>query len=406
MTLNTLNGEAARFASAADLERLRPDLERLVTQAVDAVRACAAKPDDTFGSWGELVAAIRSTAFHEGLLLERGVARLALCNPDLIVVPMDRPMPIVPAAREILRRNNGPLPGIRLSSEVHARETYAPDLVIVDKVRHTALILDVKRSLVSYETRRLNDLRSRMMAAAMIAGDWLSIECRTPPVGDVSVAIIDGSDEAIDHDRGVWGLSEIGDLLEIEGAAEAMAMLRHRFGEEVRSIFTERCRTVLLRELDARERQDGRGSKQSPADRSRREGRVGHEQNCELMSHGQAGASGRSRQDLTADHGERGQLARHRTDLRDRVAAGSTQQVSCAAPGSASDNAALMKLLKRLDPDRVADDPDESDEEIADADDIPPGGDQRTARPHRGAAVRSHVGTVARIGFARSRTIQ
>lgn len=234
MTLTSLEGEAARFASTADLEQLRPDLERLVAQAIDAVRACSAKPDDTFGDWGELVAAIRSTAFHEGMLLERAVARLALCNPNLLVVQLDKPMPIVPAAREILRRNDGPLTGIRLSPEVHARESYAPDIVIVDRARYSALILDIKRSLASYETRRLNDLRSRMMASAMIASDWLSIECRTPPVGDVAIAIIDGSDDAIDHDRGVWGLSEIGELLEINGAGAAMAMLRERFGQKVR----------------------------------------------------------------------------------------------------------------------------------------------------------------------------
>lgn len=262
MTPTSLDGEAARFASTADLERLRPDLERLVAQAVNAVRACSAKPDDTFGDWGELVAAIRSTAFHEGMLLERGVARLALCNPNLIVVPLDRPMPIVPAAREILRRNDGPLRGIRLSPEVHARESYAPDIVIVDKQRHTALILDVKRSLASYETRRLNELRSRMMAAAMIASDWLSIECRTPPIGDVAIAIIDGSDDAVDHDRGVWGLSEIGELLEVNGAGGAMAMLRDRFGEEVRRILSERCRTVLQREFGTRRPGACHGEKQ------------------------------------------------------------------------------------------------------------------------------------------------
>lgn len=262
MTLTSLDGEAARFASTADLEQLRPDLKRLVAQAVDAVRACSAKADDTFGDWGELVAAIRSTAFHEGMLLERGVARLALCNPDLIVVPLDRPMPIVPAAREILRRNNGPLTGIRLSPEVHARESYAPDIVIVDRARHSALILDIKRSLASYETRRLNELRARMMAAAMIASDWLSIEYRTPPIGDVAIAIIDGSDDAVDHDRGVWGLSEIGELLEINGAGAAMAMLRQRFGEEVRQILRDRCRTVLRRELGARRPAVARGEQQ------------------------------------------------------------------------------------------------------------------------------------------------
>ncbi|MBI1620812.1 hypothetical protein [Aquamicrobium zhengzhouense] len=242
MTTDTSTSKAMSLTATADIAALRPDLERLVEQAIDAVSGCTAKPDATFGVWAEIVAAIRSTAFHEGKLLERGIARLAACNPDLSVVPLERPMPVVPAAREVLRRNEGVLRGLRLSPEVHSRETYAPDLVIVDRKRHAALILDVKRSLLSYEMPRLNELRSKMLAVAMIASDWLTLECRTPPIVDVSVAIVDGSDEMIDHERGIWGLSEIDVLLEIEGAGAAMGVLRDLFGKRVRALLAERCR--------------------------------------------------------------------------------------------------------------------------------------------------------------------
>ena len=172
MTTDTSTSKAMSLTATADIAALRPDLERLVEQAIDAVSGCSAKPDTTFGVWAEIVAAIRSTAFHEGKLLERGIARLSSCNPDLSVVSLERPMPVVPAAREVLRRNEGVLRGLRLSPEVHSRETYAPDLVIVDRKRHAALILDVKRSLLSYEMPRLNELRSKMLAVAMIASDW------------------------------------------------------------------------------------------------------------------------------------------------------------------------------------------------------------------------------------------
>lgn len=372
MTLKNANGEAMRFASTADLDLLRPDLERLVAQAVEAVRACSAKPDPTFGSWAELVAAIRSTAFHEGMLLERGVARVALCNPDLIVVPQDRPMPIVPAAKEFLRRNEVPLRGIRLSPEVHARESYAPDLVIVDTVRHAALILDVKRSLSSYETRRLNDLRSRMMAAAMIAGDWLSLECRTPPVGDVSVAIIDGSDETVDHDRGVWGLSEIGELLEVNGAGEAMAILRTLFGREVRAILAERCRTVMMRELGVGRSHDGRNAMRSCSDRH--------------------GAVGRP-----PDEPERGRQTVSRVASAGRTLM-DTDRCCPVVQGTAMDDAVFADLLARLDPDFRTDHAgDDGDEDHDDA---------GTGTNGTLLVERARIQAAARIGFARSRVIQ
>lgn len=368
MTLKNASGEALRFASTTDLDLLRPDLERLVAQAVDAVRACSAKPDPTFGSYAELVAAIRSTAFHEGKLLERGVARLALCNPALIVVPQDRPMPIVPAAREFLRRNEGPLRGIRLSPEVHARESYAPDLVIVDTVRHAALVLDVKRSLASYETRRLNDLRSRMMAAAMIASDWLSLECRTPPVGDVSVAIIDGSDEMADHDRGVWGLSEIGDLLEVNGAGEAMAMLRDLFGREVRSILAERCRAVTMHELGVGRSHGGREAMRSCPDRHAAVRRTPEEPDLAVSTVSRAASAGR----------------RFTGTERDSAAV-------------VQDAAAFADLLARLDrglrSDHAGDDGDEDRDAGSGTDANLP-----IERPRIHAA--------ARIGFARSRAVQ
>lgn len=246
---NSTAGEAG-LTAIADLAALRPDLERLVEQAIDAISGCSAKSDATFGVWAEIVAAIRSTAFHEGKLLERAIARLVSCNPDLSVVTLERPMPVVPAAREVLRRNEGVLRGLRLSPEVHSRETYAPDLVIVDRRRHAALILDVKRSLLSYEMPRLNELRSKMLAVAMIASDWLTLECRTPPIVDVSVAIIDGSDEMIDHERGIWGLSEIDVLLEVEGAGAAMGVLRDLFGQRVRALLAERCRKEVQQSFD------------------------------------------------------------------------------------------------------------------------------------------------------------
>ncbi|MGO4832465.1 hypothetical protein AB4144_09265, partial [Rhizobiaceae sp. 2RAB30] len=61
----------------------------------------------------------------------------------------------------------------------------------------------------------------------------------------VSTAIIDGSDEISDHDKGVFSLSEIDALLEIGGAGAAMAHLRSMFARNVRAELMKQCQVVV-----------------------------------------------------------------------------------------------------------------------------------------------------------------
>jgi hypothetical protein len=232
-------------AVIADLE---DDFARMVDKAIGAILAGDPKPDAVFGAFAPFIAMARSVSYHEGKLLEAGIIRIAACNPDLMVMPQDRPMPIVPAALAFLERNEwSSLEGIRLRSDVHYRATYTPDLIVVNRKRHSALIMDIKRSLASYQERRLNALRNRMMAAALIGADWLYIECKAPPVSDVGIAIVDGADEASDPDRGTFGLAGIGELLEIAGAGEALAHLRTMFAVRVRAELERQCREALAR---------------------------------------------------------------------------------------------------------------------------------------------------------------
>jgi hypothetical protein len=146
------------------------------------------------------------------------------------------------------------LEGLRLRSEVHHATSYIPDLFLVDRDRHLALLFDVKRSLASYAERRLNALRRRMMAAALIAGDWLHIEGRVAGVSRVDVAIIDGSSERRDQKSGVFALDEVSDLIGVPDAGEAMMRLRAKFAQRVQAEVRASC----LRAIGASE--DGPGS--------------------------------------------------------------------------------------------------------------------------------------------------
>lgn len=233
------------------------DFDRLVEHAIAAIRAAGDRPDPVFGPFAELNSVVRAVTYHEGWLLEQGMVRLASENPSLLIMPSETALPIVPAALEMLERNDWrSLNGIRLRSEVHYKSCYVPDLFIVDPGQHRALIVDMKRSLASYPERRLDPLRKRMMAAALIAADWLHIEGKVAGVTSVEVAIVDGSGERRDRGRGIFALDEIGELIEVADAGEAMLELRAKFARRVQE---EICAACLRAIGDAVPGEDGVG---------------------------------------------------------------------------------------------------------------------------------------------------
>jgi hypothetical protein len=216
--------------------------DRIIDRAVVAICEGGSRVDPVFGPYAALNSLVRAVTYHEGCLLEDGMAVLASENPSLSLMPPETELPIVPAALEILKRNDGPtLEGIRLSSEVHHKARYTPDLFIVDHARHSALIIDVKRSLGSYPERRLKALRTRMMASALIAADWLHVEGKVAGVSEVRVAIIDGSSERHDPKSGIFALEEIGHLIGIPDAGEAMIGLRAKFASRIQAEIRAAC---------------------------------------------------------------------------------------------------------------------------------------------------------------------
>ncbi|OPH83123.1 hypothetical protein [Nitrobacter vulgaris] len=233
------------YSCRASISDLEPEFKSMVDKAIQAIVAYEPNPDRIFGKYSELASVARSVAFHEGKLLEWGIAAIAKCNPDLVILPPDRPMPIVPAAIQLLKKNEWrEIQGIRLPSEVHANRTYTPDLFIANRARHAGLIIDVKRSLGSYAESKLEDLRFRMLAVAAIASSWLS-ERQGPILVEVGTAIIDGADISSDHEKGVFKLSEIGDLLEVDEAGDAMTRLRDMFAARVQQELESQCRKVI-----------------------------------------------------------------------------------------------------------------------------------------------------------------
>lgn len=223
------------------------DLDLLIDRAIAAIVDGEPTEDEILGHYVNIASLVRAVSFREGKLLEQAVDRLAKANPNILALTQSLKLPLVKAAMEALSGNDwSSLDGVKLDCEAPARGSYTPDLIVVNRARHTAYILDLKRSLASYgDTSRLEELKIKMMASAMVLPDWLYKNHKRLMVDAVEVAIVDGASRPSDHAHGVWALSEIDDLLEIDGVAACMAELRLRFGRRVQQLLEVEARKAI-----------------------------------------------------------------------------------------------------------------------------------------------------------------
>lgn len=220
-----------------------PNADRLVDEAMKGALAGESRDDITFGQYASLFGFCRSAVMQEGRLLEQSIEQAVQRHPELKLLAT-KPMPIVPAAQEMLKRTpSDEIKGIRFPSRVHSTETYRPDLFVINRVKHSGLILDIKRSLGSYRPQEVDRLRFRMLAVAAIAPEWVA-ENHGPLLVEIETAIVDGSDEMSDHERGVFRLSEIDDLLEVDGVTAFVRQVREGFSRRVQEELGRRCQTL------------------------------------------------------------------------------------------------------------------------------------------------------------------
>lgn len=243
-------GEPAALRRHPHIVRFRDveaDLDLLIDRAIAAIAEGEPVEDEILGHYVHIASLVRAVSFREGKLLEQAVDRLAKTNPNITVLTQSLKLPLVKAALEAVAGNDwSSLDGVKLDCEAPAKGSYTPDLIVVNRARHTAYILDVKRSLASYgDTSRLEELKFKMMAGAMVLPDWLYKNHKRLMIDTVEVAIVDGASRPSDHANGIWALSEIDDLLEIDGVAACMAELRLRFGRRVQQLLEAEARKAL-----------------------------------------------------------------------------------------------------------------------------------------------------------------
>jgi hypothetical protein len=235
MKIDSLRPPAVRtYAQSVDTASVQTRLEALVDETAAATLSAAdmsAMMRDGIAAFSSL---LRAFPVQEGRLLERGISLLARYNPDLTVLTQNLRLPVSPAALELVEKNNEALVrGLTLDVDARSRKTYTPDLIILNRVTSIAHLIDVKRSLSSYENTRIADLKTRMLASALVVPDLLWKEHQRLVATDVRVVIIDASGRRTDIEHGIWPLSHLDHLLEVNGAADAAMALREMFHARV-----------------------------------------------------------------------------------------------------------------------------------------------------------------------------
>jgi len=229
---------ACPYRHTVDPDAMASVFEQLVTEVTSALstNALAGALDAGIDS---MSAILRAIPILEGKLLERGISLIATTNPDLVVLTDNLRLPVTSAAMQLVEKNAVHLyRSLTLDADSGGRKSYTPDLLILNRPTRVAHVIDVKRSLSSYEVSRIAALKSRMLAAALVVPDLLYKEHRRLVAEDVRVVIVNAESQRTDIDGGIWPLGHLDHLLEINGAGAAMTRLRELFRDKITTNWT------------------------------------------------------------------------------------------------------------------------------------------------------------------------
>lgn len=233
------------YRDGVDLKVLESRLDALVTEIAASALSSEALARSFDAGLDDMAAVLRAVPVHEGRLLERGISLIAERNPDLVVLTQNLRLPVTVAAMQLVEKNDPHLyRSLTLDADSGGRKSYTPDLLILNRRIRVAHVIDIKRSLSSYEVSRIAELKNRMLASALVVPDLLYKEHRRLVADEVRVVILNAESQRCDIDGGIWPLSHLDHLLEITGAGEAMTSLRRMFKERVEANWVSARRQV------------------------------------------------------------------------------------------------------------------------------------------------------------------
>lgn len=176
-----------------------------------------------------LASLANAASVAEGRLLEKVIALIAESNLNLAIFAQVR-LPVREDALELVDKNPEALyRGLTLDANARTRKVYVADLIIVDRRTRVAHVVDIKRSLGSYETARIVELRQRMLAAALVAPDLLWKDHQRMAVDEVRVVVLEAAGRRTDLKSGIWSFAHLDHLLGVTGAADLVRQVRQHF---------------------------------------------------------------------------------------------------------------------------------------------------------------------------------
>ncbi|WP_281978885.1 hypothetical protein [Pseudorhizobium flavum] len=236
-----LYGPSAEHLSVPET-KLPASLEALVTLACERAIEPTLLRSAAGGDLDAIEVVGRTLASEEGRLLEAVVTTLARTNAHQDVLTGMK-LPVLRIAAELAERNKlDAYNRLSVDPESQSSTSYHPDLVLVERPKRSAIIIDVKRSLGGYSGGgSLAKLQKRMEAAACVLPEILWRDHQRLAVETVGIAIIDGARTSAGIDDGIWSISRLDDLIGVAGAGSAARSALKAF----RSTFRDRWLAAL-----------------------------------------------------------------------------------------------------------------------------------------------------------------
>ncbi|MFN3320602.1 MAG: hypothetical protein ACK43M_17780 [Allorhizobium sp.] len=239
---NTVSGAASAptYPCAVDPDVLHPRLDGLCHQVLTSSFGSTALMEALSSGLSDVSSLLRGVPAAEGRLIERGIQMIAGLNPELVVLTENIRLPVSKAALDLVERNDPRhYASLTLDADSGGRRGYTPDMIIVNRGTKIAHVVDVKRSLSSYDAVRLQELKKRMLAGALTVPDLLYQEHHRLAVEAVHVVILDAQNASRDNSTGIWPVSDLDHLLGVDGAGKAIAYLRRTFQTAVEQDWRE-----------------------------------------------------------------------------------------------------------------------------------------------------------------------
>lgn len=225
--MNDTSTLAAR--GQTDQVTLARTLDQLVRQELDRTLSVDAMIAMLDGGIAGLASLANASSVAEGRLLEKVIALIAESNPNLSVFAQVR-LPVREDALELVEKNPEALyRGLTLDANARTRKSYIADLIILNRTTRLAHVVDIKRSLGSYEAARIVELKQRMLAGALVAPDLLWKDHQRLAVDEVRVVILEAAGKRTDVRNGIWNMGHLDHLLEVPGAADLVRRVRQDF---------------------------------------------------------------------------------------------------------------------------------------------------------------------------------